>query len=82
MLKRYYDSRDERKLKEQSWFMFEEISSGVYAVIKDRFDLYGMKNFDKIVVGSGDVVSALNNAKKVAVTGKSGMYANFELIIK
>jgi len=54
--------------------MFREVSSGVYHVVKDRFSLYPS------FVNSEKVISALNKKEKVAITGKSGMYANFEVI--
>lgn len=54
--------------------MFKEISSGVYQVVKDRMNILPS------YVNSYEVVEALNTKEKVAVTGKSGRYSNFELI--
>lgn len=73
MLKKYYNSSEERILKEKSSTMFSEISSGVYQVIKDREDLYPE------FISSERVVDALNINYKVSVTSKSGIYANFDL---
>lgn len=73
MLKRYFNSSDEIRLKEQSATMFKEVSSGVYHVMKDRTGEYPS------FVNSQEVVVALNNKVKIAVTGNSGIYANFEL---
>jgi hypothetical protein len=73
MFKRFYNGSDEIALKEQSMAMFRELSSGVYHVIKDREDTHPE------FVSSDVVVKALNYQTKIAVTGKSGMYANFEL---
>lgn len=74
MLKRYFNNSDERKLKEQSEIMFKEVSSAVYHVEKDRFGQL------QKYVSERDVVTALNFEKKVAVTGSSGIYSNFELV--
>ena len=73
MLKIYYNSTDEIALKKESTTMFNEVSSGVYQVIKDRMDVY--PNY----VTSVEVVEALNSREKIAVTGKSGMHSNFVL---
>ena len=74
MLIFYHNSSDERLLRIHSNVMFREVSSGVYHVVKDRFSLYPS------FVNSEKVISALNKKEKVAITGKSGMYANFEVI--
>jgi uncharacterized surface protein with fasciclin (FAS1) repeats len=73
MLKKYFNSSDERLLKEQSHTMFKEISSGVYHVVKDRADTYHE------FVNSEEIVRALNHSIKIAVTSNSGIYANFEM---
>jgi hypothetical protein len=74
MLKKYFNSSDERILREQSMTIFKEVSSGVYHVDKDRTGVYPS------YVKSDEVVEALNNKEKIAVTGNSGIYANFELV--
>lgn len=73
MIMKYYNSSDIRILKEQSMVMFEEVSSGVYYVAKDRMDEFPS------YVTSKDVVEALNNKVKIAVKDSSGVsaYANF-----
>lgn len=43
--------------------MFEEISSGVYRVVKDRFEMY----LDYVSYSA--VVDVLNNIEKVSVAG-------------
>jgi hypothetical protein len=76
MFKRYYNSSDERELKMQATYMFREVSSGVYHVEKDRTDTFKDSEFVK----SSTVVNMLNSYPKVAVTGSSGIYANFEKV--
>ncbi len=75
MMKLFYNSSDVRKLKEQSVTMFEEVSDGVYYVLKDRTgDYFGYTT-------ASDVVKALNNEDKVAVTNikRVAAYANFDI---
>lgn len=74
MIKQYFSSSDERRLKDQSHTMFREVSSGVYYVEKDRYGDYPR------FVTSGDVTDALNNRRKTSVTSSIGIYANFELV--
>jgi hypothetical protein len=73
MIKRFYSSSDERFLKEQSVLMFEEISDGVYLVIKDRVDRY------MEYATSNQVAEALNHIHKVVVVhkGNGSGYANW-----
>jgi len=56
--------------------MFEEVSSGVYHVVKDRNHKYANSNF----VTSDIVANALSYNAKVSVNGNSGLFANFEVI--
>lgn len=74
MFIRYFDSTDERRLKEQCDVMFDEVSSGVYYVKKDRLGIYA----DYITFS--EVAEALNKIEKVAVTTKRRIYANFDVI--
>lgn len=74
MYKRYYNSTEEIRLREQSNVMLEEVSSGIYHVKKDLTGHY--KGYTESI----NVIFALNNEEKVAVSGRSGVYANFELI--
>lgn len=74
ILKRYYNSSDERKLNRLAMAMFQEVSIGIYYVAKDRTGIYPS------YVNSDQVMEALNHGVKIAVTGNSGIYANFELI--
>ena len=60
MIMKYYNGSDIRILKEQSLAMFEEVSSGVYYIAKDRID-----EFPTSYVTSKDVVEALNNKEKL-----------------
>jgi len=72
MLKKYYSSEDERELRNLSELMFEEISSGVYYVIKDRHVRHSK------FVSSDIVISSMENKNvKTAIKGSRGVYANF-----
>ncbi len=73
MMKSYYSSSEGRRLREQSNVMFEEASSGVYKVIKDRHDIYSD------YVTFKEVIEALNNEEKVAVKSANKTYSNFDL---
>lgn len=75
MLVKYNSSTEERRLKEQSHMMFEEVSSGIFHVKKDRTGQY------KGYTGLRNVIFALNNEDKVAVAGLNGTYANFGIIL-
>jgi hypothetical protein len=72
-MKRFYSSSDERLLKDHAFLMFEEISDGVYLVVKDRVDRY------KEYATPLQVVEALNHVHRVAVVNRGGGsgYANW-----
>lgn len=73
-MKRMFSTIDIRLVKEQSNIMFEEVSDGIYLVIKDR-----MEKFNEEFVSSTEVLTKLNFTSKVAVVSKGGSsgYANF-----
>lgn len=72
-MKRFFNSSDERFLKEQSFFMFEEMSNGVYLTVKDRLGRY--MEFTNIQ----SVLSELNGENKTVVVSRGGGsgYANW-----
>ncbi|MCM3109927.1 hypothetical protein [Lederbergia lenta] len=76
MLNKYFSRSDELRLLDQAVTVFKEVSSGVYYVKKDRMGVY------PDYVQEDEVATVLNSPKKekVAVTGNSGLYANFDLM--
>lgn len=71
---RYYSGSDVRRLKDQSHIMFEEVSDGIYRVLKDRFDEL------PTYVSSIEIPKHLNSSRKVAVShaGLGSGFANFD----
>lgn len=71
---RYYSSSDVRRLKDQSHIMFEEMSDGIYRVLKDRYDEL------PTYVASIEIIKFLNSKMKVAVShaGLGSGFSNFD----
>jgi len=76
-MKRFYNSSDERQLKEQATLMFEELSDGIYLVVKDRLG----KHMEYAT--SAQVFEALNHIHNVVVVNRGGSsgYANWNFDI-
>jgi hypothetical protein len=77
MIKKYFGNINLKYLEEQSMVMFQEVSDGIYFVVKDRTGIYPS------YVTSILVADVLNNNEKIAVVHKgvdASGYANFELI--
>jgi hypothetical protein len=76
MIRKFYNSSDLRLLKEQCNIMFEEVSDGVYLVVKDRCNKY------KAFATSQIVAEALNHLHGVVVVHKNGIsgYANYQKV--
>lgn len=68
-----YTKSSESVAKIESTIMFEEVATGVYYVVKDR---YG----DSVpYVSQHTVTTALNYVDKVAVISHRGLITNFQL---
>jgi hypothetical protein len=74
MIKRFFNSTDVRILKEQSNLILEELSDGIYLVVKDRFEKY-----DTEFASSADVLKSLRFTQKTVVVERGGStgYANY-----
>ena len=73
-MKKFYSSSEQTRLKEQATFVFEELSDGIYLVVKDRYNKYNK------YVSSEQVFEALNHISKVVVVNRVGIngYANWD----
>lgn len=77
----YNKCYNEKKIYDQSELMFEEVSGGIYRIVKD-----GIGEFEYGVeyVSSKTVIAYLetNGGIHVAVSGIDGAYVNFRLVDK
>jgi hypothetical protein len=83
MIKKFYRSSDYRFLKEQASLVFDEVSDGIYSVVKNRMDYLSTIKL-KTFATSEQVVQALNYCEKVVVvahgSGSIG-YTNWDFQI-
>ena len=72
-IKQFYNSSDERFLKEQAMIMFKELSDGIYLVVKDRVGKF------MECASTQTVLQELNGREKIVVVSKGGGngYANW-----
>lgn len=66
----------ERRAYNESYLFFEEVSSGIYIIIKDRFEIFKDTNcleFEK-------VIKAMNSEQRTAFKSlNKDIYSNFEI---
>jgi hypothetical protein len=74
IMKRFFSSLDERILKDQTDTMYEEVSDGIYLIVKDRLGVYKEE-----FVSQAEVIEDLNSNFKTVVVHRNGGsgYANF-----
>jgi hypothetical protein len=74
IMKRFFSSLDERILKDQTDTMYEEVSDGIYLIVKDRLGVYKEE-----FVSQAEVIEDLNSNFKTVVVHRGGSsgYANF-----
>ena len=76
MIKRYFEHTEQTKIRNMSELVFEEISSGIYHIKKDRYVDFNESNF----TNSDGVVKMLTIYKRrITIENSTGVYANFVL---